>query len=95
MESKEIFRALTGDAERLKDSVNKTITVKEVDTVYTDKAIAVFKTNDGKLLISSSKNVTQVVPLLKSMANNGTVDLFVTATDIGNGKTTISLKLKG
>lgn len=95
MESEEIFRALTGDAERLKDKVNKTITVKEAETVYTDKAIAVFKTNDGKLLVSSSKNVTQVVPLLKNMVNHGAVDLFVTATDIGNGKATISLKLKG
>lgn len=94
MESKELFKALTGDAERLKDSVNKTITVKEVETVYTDKAIAVFKTNDDKMLVSSSKNVTQVVPLLKSMTNQGTVDLFVTATDIGNGKSTISVKLK-
>lgn len=95
MESKELFRALTGDAERLKDSVNKTITVKEVETVETDKTIAVFKTNDGKLLVSSSKNVTQVVPLLKNMVNPGTVDLFVAATDIGNGKTTINVKLKG
>lgn len=95
MESKEIFSALTGDAESLKDSVNKTITVKEVETVETDKTLAVFKTNDGKLLVSSSKNVTQVVPLLKSMTSHGTVDLFVTATDIGNGKSTISVKLKG
>lgn len=95
MESKELFRALTGDAERLKDSVNKTITVKEVDMVETDKTIAVLKTNDGKLLVSSSKNVTQVVPLLKKMTSQGTVELFVTATDIGNGKSTISVKLKG
>lgn len=95
MESKEIFRALTGDAERLKDKVNKTITVKEVETVETDKTIAVFKTNDEKLLVSSSKNVTRVVPLLKNMTNHGAVDLFVTATDIGNGKSTISVKLKG
>ena len=94
MESKELFRALTGDAERLKDSVNKTITVKEVETVETDKTIAVFKTNDGKMLVSSSKNVTQVVPLLKNMTELGTVDIFVTATEIGNGKSTISLKLK-
>lgn len=94
MESKEIFRALTGDAERLKDSVNKTITVKEVETVETDKTIAVLKTNEGKLLVSSSKNVTQLVPLLKNMTNNGVVDIFVTATDIGNGKSTVSLKLK-
>lgn len=95
MESKDLFRALTGDSERLKDSANKTITVKEVETTETDKTIAVFKTNDGKLLVSSSKNVTQVVPLLKNMTNQGTVDLFVTATDIGNGKTTIGVKLKG
>ena len=94
MESKELFRALTGDAKRLKDSVNKTITVKEVETVETDKTIAVLKTNDGKLLISSSKNVTQVVPLLKNMTSQGTVELFVTATEIGNGKSTISVKLK-
>lgn len=95
MESKELFRALTGDAERLKDSVNKTITLKEVETVETDKTIAVLKTNDGKLLVSSSKNVTQVVPLLKNMTSQGTVDLFVTVIDIGNGKSTISVKLKG
>lgn len=94
MESKDLFRALTGDAERLKDSVNKTITVKEVETVETDKTIAVFKTNDGKMLVSSSKNVTQVVPLLKNMTELGTVDIFVTATEIGNGKSTIALKLK-
>lgn len=94
MESKEIFRALTGDAERLKDKVNKTITVKEVDMVETDKPVSVLKTNDGKLLVSSSKNVTQLIPLLKNMTNNGTVDLFVTATDIGNGKSTIAVKLK-
>ena len=94
MESKELFKALTGDAERLKDSVNKTVTVKEVETVETDKTIAVLKTNDGKLLVSSSKNVTQVVPLLKIMTSQGTVELFVTATEIGNGKSTISVKLK-
>lgn len=94
MESKELFRALTGDAERLKDSVNKTITVKEVDMVETDKPISILKTNDDKLLVSSSKNVTQLVPLLKSMASHGPVELFVTANDIGNGKSTISLKLK-
>lgn len=94
MESKELFRALTGDAERLKDSVNRTITVKEVETVETDKTIAVLKTNDDKLLVSSSKNVTKIVPLLKNMTSQGTVDLFVTATEIGNEKSTISLKLK-
>lgn len=95
MESKELFKALTGDAERLKDSVNKTIAVKEVETVHTDKTIAVFKTSDNKMLVSSSKNVTQVVPLLKNMTSNGPVELFVTASDIGNGKSTISVKLKG
>lgn len=95
MESKELFKALTGDAERLKDSVNKTITVKEVEMVHTDKNIAVFKTSDDKMLVSSSKNVSQVVPLLKKMTSNGPVELFVTATDIGNGKSTISMKLKG
>lgn len=95
MESKDLFRALTGGAERLKDSVNKTIAVKEVDTVETDKTIAVLKTNDGKLFVSSSKNVTQVVPLLKNMTSHGAVDLFVTAIDIGNGKSTINVKLKG
>lgn len=94
MESKEIFRALTGEAERLKDSVNKTITVKEVDMVVTDKPISILKTIDGKLLVSSSKKVTQVVPLLKNMTSQGTVDLFVTATEIGNGKSTIAVKLK-
>lgn len=94
MESKELFKALTGDAERLKDSVNKTVTVKEVETVETDKTIAVLKTNEGKLLVSSSKNVTQVAPLLKNMTSQGTVELFVTATEIGNGKSTISVKLK-
>lgn len=94
MESKELFKALTGEAERLKDCVNKTITVKEADMVETDKPISILKTIDGKLLVSSSKNVVQVIPLLKSMTNQGTVDLFVTATDIGNGKSTISVKLK-
>ena len=95
MESKELFRALTGDAKRLKDYVNKTVTVKEADMIVTDKPISILKMNDGELLVSSSKNVTQLVPLLKNMTNQGTVDLFVTATDIGNGKSTISVKLKG
>lgn len=95
MESKELFRALTGDAERLKDSVNKTITVKEVETVETDKKIAVLKTSDNNLLISSSRNVVQVIPLLKNMVELNPVELFVTTTDIGNGKSTISVKLKG
>ena len=94
MESKELFKALTGDAERLKDSVNKTITVKEVDMVETDKPISILKTNDGKLLVSSSKNVVQLVPLLKNMTSHKPVELFVTANDIGNGKSTISVKLK-
>lgn len=94
MESKELFRALTGDAERLKDSVNKTIAVKEAETVETDKTIAVLKTNDGNLLVSSSRNVVQVIPLLKKMVELRPVELFVTATEIGNGKSTISVKLK-
>lgn len=94
MESKELFRALTGDADRLKDSVNKTITVKEVETVETDKKIAVIKTADDKLLISSSRNVVQIIPLLKNMVELKPVELFVTATEIGNGKSTISVKLK-
>lgn len=94
MESKELFRALTGDAERLKDSVNKTITVKEVETVETDKKIAVIKTSDDKLYVSSSRNVVQVIPLLKNMVDLKPVELFVTATEIGNGKSTISVMLK-
>ncbi len=95
MESKELFKALTGDAERLKDNVNKTITVKEVETVETDKKIAVIKTTDDKLLVSTSRNVVQIIPLLKNMVELKPVELFVTATEIGNGKSTISVKLKG
>lgn len=95
MTNTEVFKALTGDAERLKDSVNKTITVKEVETVETDKKIAVIKTTDDKLLISSSRNVVQIIPLLKNMVELKPVELFVTATEIGNGKSTISVKLKG
>ena len=95
MESKELFKALTGDAERLKDSVNRTITVKEVETVETDKKIAVLKTTDNKLLISSSRNVVQIIPILKNMLELNPVELFVAATDIGNGKSTINVKLKG
>lgn len=94
MESKDLFKALTGGAERLKDNVNKTITVKEVETVETDKTIAVIKTLDDKLFVSSSRNVTQVVPLLKEMTKAGSIKLFVAATDIGNGKSTISITLK-
>lgn len=95
MESKELFRALTGDAERLKDRTNSTIDVSDVDVVESDKTIAVIKTLDDKLLVSSSRNVVQVVPLLKEMTKAGSVKLFVVATDIGNGKSTISVKLKG
>lgn len=95
MTNTEVFKALTGDAERLKDSANKTITVKEVETVETDKKIAVIKTTDDKLLISSSRNVVQIIPLLKNMVELKPVELFVTATEIGNGKSTISVKLKG
>lgn len=95
MESKELFKALTGDAERLKDRTNSTIDVSEVDVVESDKAIAVIKTLDGNLLVSSSRNVVQVVPLLKEMTKAGPVKLFVAATDIGNGKSTVNVKLKG
>lgn len=94
MESKELFKALTGDAERLKDRTNSAIDVKDVDVVESDKTIAVIKTLDDKLLVSSSRNVVQVVPLLREMTKAGSVKLFVTATDIGNGKSTISVKLE-
>lgn len=90
----ELFKAITGDAEKLKNVVNTTIKVEEVETVETDKKIAVLKTTD-KLLISSSRNVVQVIPLLKKMVELNPVELFVTATDIGNGKSTINVKLKG
>lgn len=95
MESRELFRALTGDAERLKDRTNTTIDVSDVDVVESDKTIAVIKTLDDKLLVSSSRNVVQVVPLIKEMTKAGSVKLFVAATDIGNGKSTINVKLKG
>ena len=91
----ELFKAITGDAGKLKDLAGSTITVKEVETVETDKKIAVLKTVDDKLLISSSRNVAQVIPLLKNMLELNPVELFVTATDIGNGKSTINIKLKG
>lgn len=90
----ELFRAITGDAEKLKNVVNTTIKVEEVEAVETDKKIAVFKTTDNKLLVSSSRNVVQVIPLLKNMVELDPVELFVVATDIGNGKSTISVKLK-
>lgn len=95
MESRDLFRALTGDAERLKDRANSTIEVSDVDVVESDKTIVVIKTLDDKLLVSSSRNVVQVVPLLKEMTKAGSVKLFVAATDIGNGKSTINVKLKG
>lgn len=91
----ELFKAITGDAEKLKNVVNTTIKVEEVETVETDKEIAVLKTTDNKLMVSSSRNVVQVIPLLKNMVELNPVELFVTATDIGNGKSTINIKLKG
>lgn len=91
----ELFKAITGDAEKLKNVVNTTIKVEEAETVETDNKIAVLKTTDNKLLISSSRNVVQVIPLLKNMVELNPVELFVTATDIGNGKSTINVKLKG
>ena len=95
MTNTEVFRALTGDASNLKDLTGSTITVKEVETVETDKKIAVIKTTGDKLLVSSSRNVVQIIPLLKNMVELNPVELFVTATDIGNGKSTINVKLKG
>lgn len=95
MTNTEVFKALTGDARNLKELADSTITVKEVETVETDKKIAVIKTTDDKLLVSSSRNVVQVIPLLKNMVELNPVELFVAATDIGNGKTTINVKLKG
>lgn len=94
MTNTEVFRALTGDAGNLKDLAGSTITVKEVETVETDKKIAVIKTSDDKLLVSSSRNVVQVIPLLKNMVEMRPVELFVTATEIGNDKSTIRVKLK-
>lgn len=95
MTNTEIFKALTGDARNLKELADSTITVKEVETVETDKKIAVIKTTDDKLFVSSSRNVVQVIPLLKNMVELEPVELFVVATDIGNGKSTINVKLKG
>ena len=95
MTNTEVFKALTGDAGNLKDLAGSTILVKEVETVETDKKIAVIKTTDNKLLVSSSRNVVQVIPLLKNMVELNPVELFVVATDIGNGKSTINLKMKG
>lgn len=94
MTNTEVFKALTGDAGNLKDLAGSAITVKEVETVETDKKIAVIKTSDDNLIVSSSRNVVQVIPLLKKMVELKPVDLFVTTTDIGSGKTTISVKLK-
>ena len=95
MTNTEVFKALTGDADNLKDIAGSTITVKEVETVETDRKIAVIKTSNDKLLVSSSRNVVQVIPLLKNMVELKPVELFVVATDIGNGKSTINVKLKG
>ena len=95
MTNTEVFKALTGDAGRLKDLAGSTITVKEVETAETDKKIAVIKTSDDKLLVSSARNVVQIIPLLKNMVELKPVELFVVATDIGNGNTTINVKLKG
>ena len=95
MTNTEVFKALTGDASNLKELAGNTITVKEVETAETDKKIAVIKTSDDKLFVSSSRNVVQVIPLLKKMVELKPVELFVVATDIGNGKTTINVKLKG
>lgn len=89
----ELFKAITGDAEKLKNVVNTTIKVEEADTVETDKKIAVIKA-DGKLFVSSSRNVVQVVPLLKNLVELKPVELFVSAVDIGGGKSTINIKLK-
>lgn len=91
----ELFKAITGDAEKLKNVVNTTIKVEEADTVETDKKIAVIKTADGKLFVSSSRNVVPVIPLLKkNLVELKPVELFVTATDIGGGKSTLNVKLK-
>lgn len=95
MTNTEVFKALTGDAGNLKDIAGSTITVKDVETVETDKKIAVIKTSDDKLLVSSAMNVVSVIPLLKNMVDLKPVELFVTATYIGNGKNTINVKLKG
>lgn len=90
----ELFKAITGDAEKLKNVVNTSIKVEEADTVETDRKIAVIKTADGKLFVSSSRNVVQVIPLLKNLVELKPVELFVSAVDIGGGKSTINIKLK-
>lgn len=90
----ELFKAITGDAEKLKNVVNTTIKVEEADTVETDKKIAVIKATDGKLFVSSSRNVVQAVPLLKNLVELKPVELFVRAVDIGGGKSTINVNLK-
>jgi len=90
----ELFKAITGDAGKLKDVVNTAIKVEEADTVETDKKIAVIKTTDGKLFVSSSRNVVQVVPLLKNLVELKPVELFISATDIGGGKSILNIKLK-
>lgn len=95
MTNTEVFKALTGDAEKLKDMAGGTITVKEAETVETDKKIAVIKTTDDKLLVSSARNVVQVIPLLKNMVELKPVELFVVAGEIGGGKSTINIKMKG
>lgn len=95
MTNTEVFKALTGDANSLKELAGSTITVKEVETAETDKKIAVIKTSDDKLFVSASRNVVNVIPLLKNMVELKPVELFVVATDIGNGKSTINVKLKG
>lgn len=95
MTNTEVFKALTGDAGKLKDLAGNTITVEEVETVETDKKIAVIKTIDDKLLVSSARNVVQVTPLLKNMVELKPVELSVVATEIGGGKSTISIKMKG
>lgn len=95
MTNTEVFKALTGDAGKLKDLAGATITVKEVEIVETDKKIAVIKTTDDKLLVSSSRNVVQVIPLLKNMVELEPVELFVVATEIGAGKSTINIKMRG
>ena len=94
MTNTEIFKALTEDASNLKELAGSTITIKEVETAETDKKIAVIKTSDDKLLVSSARNVVQVIPFLKNMVELKPVELFIVATDIGNGKSIISVKLK-
>ena len=93
LSNKDLFKALTGNAERVKDYSGRGIKVVEADLVQSDKAIAVMKKEDGGLLVSSSRNVVAVIPLLKTMVEHEPVDIFVTATDIGSGKTVIGLEL--